>query len=85
MIERIKSLKNAVMSAPFIGHPGGHVSDRIDRSWRSLGGDLRQAPMSHLSAIVELTPYDVFVIDYDYGLLSTVVWTAPPWLMFKPI
>ena len=29
-----------VMSTYFIGNLGGHVSDCIGRSWRSLGGDL---------------------------------------------
>ena len=34
--------------------------------------------MSYLSAIVELAPYDVFVSDYDYGLLHDIVSTVPP-------
>ena len=32
--------------------------------------------MSHLSATVELAPYDVFVSDYDYGLMYVVVLTV---------
>ena len=41
--------------------------------------------MSHLSAIVELALYGVFVSDYDYGLLYDVISTVPPLMIFKPI
>ena len=34
--------------------------------------------MSHLSATVELAPYDIFVSDYNYGLLYVVVSTVSP-------
>ena len=34
--------------------------------------------MSHLSAIMELAPYGVFVSDFDYGLLYVIVSTVPP-------
>ena len=82
------------MSVPFIGHHDGHVSNCIGRSWRSLGGDLHntqvyvggwQAPISHLSATMELAPYGMFMSDYNYGLLYAVISTVPPRLISKLI